>query len=168
MFKLQRISQIAVSLIPALLGILGFANNISEYRLTLDQVVTPMLTMHPVRDTISQSWRSIVNPSFISCINIFMIAVELMVGILALIGIIKMLRHLNHTNEKFFHSKTWVLGACILGIMTWGLGFFVFGGEYFLSWQHKNSPTLLAIQSDAVMYVIMMAVPYFILKSNNE
>lgn len=168
MYKLNRVCQIAVSFIPALLGILAFINNVSQYQTTLANVVTPMLSMRNVFDLSSQAWRAISNTSLMPYFSGLMMTSELAVGVLAVVGIIKMLCNLNHTNAHFQMAKQWVLLACILGILTWGIGFFIIGGEYFLSWQNKDSPPLMGLQLSAFMYVIMMVVPYFILKINKE
>jgi predicted small integral membrane protein len=168
MYKLNRVCQIAVSFIPALLGILAFINNVSQYQTTLTKIIIPMLSMRNVLDFSSQSWRAISNPSLMPYFSGLIMAAELAVGVLAGVGIINMLCNLNHTNAHFQLAKQWVLLACILGILTWGIGFFIIGGEYFLSWQNKDSPPLMGFQLSAFMYVIMMAVPYFILKINIE
>lgn len=80
---------------------------------------------------------------------------------LAAIGIVKMLTNFTKGDAEFIQAQAWVRAACVLGILIWGLGFYVFLGDFFLAWQ---TATLSYLQTAGLNYALMMAIPYLLLK----
>jgi predicted small integral membrane protein len=158
---IKRLFCMMLSVIPLLIGFLAFANNISNYDVLFTNVVKPLMTMDKVSNLAAKTFRAIDNDLLIhiAC-NLMMIA-ELSIGILTTVGLIKMGKNFYQSPEVFNQGKQWVMNACILGELIWGLGFFTMGGDYFLSWLNPN---LSDFQSGALNYVILMFIIYTLLK----
>jgi predicted small integral membrane protein len=84
---------------------------------------------------------------------------EFLVGILASIGLIKMLKNLFKSDQLFEDASSLVEYACLLGFFIWGFIFFCIGGDYFLSWKNTK---LESLQSGSLMYATLLAIVYFI------
>ncbi len=158
---LARLFQLGLALIPAFEGLLGLLNNIKGAKSTLTTVIVPLLSMQSVLPEFANSWRAIHNPELQKFAYYFLASIEGLIGILAVIGFIGMFKNLYRDDVHFIYAQAWVRAACILGILFWGLGFFVIGGDFFLSWQ---SPDLNYFQAGGLNYVLMMFIPYMLLK----
>jgi len=123
-----------LALIPVSIGILAMMNNISGFNSTMKNVIMPMLSMSHVNDTSAKALRAIHHPTLIHMAYFIVMTLEFLVGVIASIGFIKMLRHLFNLDKMFHKASIWVEYACLLGIFVWGFIFFCIGGDYFLSW----------------------------------
>ncbi len=150
---------ILLALIPLSIGILAMMNNISGFHGTMKQVIIPMFSMSHVSDTSARALRAINHPTLIHMAYFIVMSLKFLVGVLAAIGILQMLRHASKLDKMFHQASIWVEYACLLGIFVWGFIFFCIGGDYFLSWQN---PDLQSLQSGALMYVTLLAIVYFI------
>jgi predicted small integral membrane protein len=162
---ISRFLQIAVALIPACTGIFNLLNNIQGKKSTLANVIAPLLSMKNVYPEFMHSWRAIDSGAIQSLAFYFLASCEALVGLLAIIGIVKMLTGLNSDDIEFGQRQAWVRAACAWGLLVWGLGFYVFAGDFFLAWQ---SPSLGGLQAGGLNYMLMMAVPYFFLKMHEK
>ncbi len=158
---ITRLFQLALALVPAFTGLFAVMNNLEDAKSTISLVIDPLLSMNNVRPEFIHSWRAIHSPSLLSVAYFGMTSAECMVGILALIGIIKMLWAFSADHQSFSQAVAWVRAACVWGVLVWGLGFYTMGGDFFLAWQNPN---LSSLQTDGLNYVLMMAVPYVFFK----
>jgi predicted small integral membrane protein len=155
-----RLMQVGIALIPAIIGLLSLLNNITGFTDTINHVITPLITM---KGHSTQVWRSL--PEVFSVpMYIGMFIVESFIGVLALIGVIFMLRNICQV-ENFEVAKRWVYLACGWGMIVWGIGFFEIGGDWFLSWQGTD---LASFQADATRYIFMLLVTFIYLKLSKD
>ena len=160
---LNRLIQLGVAFIPACLGFTSIMNNTSGFNDTLKMVIKPLLTMDGTYGNPAQIWRALP-AGWVETLYVFAIAGETLVGVLAIIGVLLMLRHI-FSIDNFNRSKEWVYLACGLGIIVWGLGFFTIGGEWFLAWQNKN---LASFQTSAALYVLIMIAVFIYLRACSD
>ena len=156
-----RLMQIGVALIPCVIGILALVNDISAYKETLTSTIIPLITMQG--DT-AEAWRALPAP-LAPVLYIGMFTCEFLVGVLALIGIIKMIRAFGKEAATFEQAKNLVYVACGFGIIIWGLGFFEGGGDWFLSWMNNN---LAGFQQGGLNYALEMLIAFVYLKLNKD
>jgi predicted small integral membrane protein len=145
---IDRSLAILLACIPMGMGFLAFLNNISDWTHSVHEVITPLVTMEGLRDSSQFTWRSF-QPQLAPLCYGFVTTIELTVGIVALVGVISMLRKFSASRADFLASSHIAQWACTLGVITWVSFFFVIGGDWFLAWKTKN---LLFIQSDSLMY----------------
>ncbi len=158
---ISRLFQIGLALIPAFTGIFALLNNIQGMNDTLTHVLQPLFAMQNVSPEFLHSWRAIHSEGIVKGAYFFMMSGETLVGILAIISIIKMVIGFRESHHEFNRDQAWARAACVLGFLVWGLGFYTIAGDYFLAWQTQN---LADLQSSGLHYVLMMAIPYFFLK----
>ncbi|MES2204866.1 MAG: DUF2165 family protein [Pseudomonadota bacterium] len=158
---LARLFQIGLALIPAFEGILGLLNDLEGAKSTLASVIVPLLSMQTVQPEFVHSWRGIHNPALQEMAYYFLASLEGVIGLLAIISIVGMIKNFRQDDVHFLHSQAWARGACMFGILIWGFGFFVIGGDFFLAWQ---SSSLGYFQGGGLNYALMMFIPYTLLK----
>ena len=158
---LARLFQLGLALIPAFEGVLGLLNDFEGAQSTLSGVIVPLLSMQTVQPEFIHSWRAIHSSGLQEFAYYFLASLEGVIGLLAIIGIIGMIKNFRGDNEHFMYAQAWVRAACVFGMLIWGLGFFVVGGDFFLSWQ---SSTLGYFQAGGLNYALMMFIPYMLLK----
>ncbi|HYF98408.1 MAG TPA: DUF2165 family protein [Coxiellaceae bacterium] len=160
---LFRVLQISIALIPLLMGLFAFLNGLDIFKLSVQTVVDPLITLQGDH---AQSWRAL--PANVApYIYTLMFIGEGVVGLLALCGVISMLLHIGKPSEQFEQSKQWVYLACVWGTLVWGLGFFEIGGDWFLAWTSNNA-VISGLQQGALMYVLLLWVVFFYLKQLTE
>jgi predicted small integral membrane protein len=155
-----RLDQIGVALIPAVIGILALLNDATGFTGTVSSIIKPLLTM--AGNSSNQEWRALP-ASMANVVYTLMFLGEFLVGVLATIGIILMLKNINQTPEKFEKAKCWVYAACGWGIIIWGFGFFEIGGDWFLAWMSSNA-NISSIQQGGLNYSLMMLICFVYLK----
>lgn len=158
-----RLIQIGLSLIPTLIGVLALINDVTSFKASVQSMIQPMITM---QGNVANAWRGLP-PSFAPYLYTIMFMSEFIVGILAFIGVIGMVRNLFKPARDFEHSKHWVYIACLWGTLVWGLGFFEGGGDWFLAWM-SNNPGVSGLQQGALMYVVELFFVFFYLKYCHE
>ncbi len=157
---INRLSQIGVSLILVVIGFLAALNDITSFSGMVHSVINPLITMEGVAE---QHWRAL--PSVLGpFLYTLMFLAEFSMGVLALIGIIFMLKNIRQPSPVFENAKRWVYLACGWGIIIWGLLFFE-GGDWFLSWENEK---LDSFQQGALMYVIEILTVFIYLKLSDE
>lgn len=146
---IDRVFAVLLAMIPMGMGFLAFVNNISDWSHSVHDVITPLLTLDALRDAPQFSWRAFPAHLVPVCYG-FVTTIELTVGVVALVGVIAMLRQFGAATADFIVACRIAQRACTLGVITWLSFFFVVGGDWFLAWKTKD---LLFIQSDSLMYV---------------
>ena len=158
-----RLFQLLLALIPFFLGALGFVNSLRMKEHTLNSVIKPMLTMQ--ERGLEFSLRAIHSDVAAQLLFYGMSFAEGLAGLLALWGIVRMLRSFCRDHDEFCRAHAWARAACVWGFLVWGLGFYTLAGDYFLSWQVT---TLGMLQSKGFDYAIIMAVTYLLLKAHER
>lgn len=149
-----RITKVLIALIPAFLGLFALLNNISDYRGTLDNVLYPIMCMTDTFDNPAQTWRKICSVPLLHGIFISVIGLETVIGGLGCYGVYRMARAVRAAPAEFMAACRVTSLACLLGILVWGLGFFVIIGDWFLAWQGGFKP----FRTDGLVYSGMMVI----------
>ena len=149
--KSVRLSVILVSLFPALWGVLALLNNFSSFSSTSEFAIYPIISMQDTHVLESQTWRAIDSMLLAKIALVMITLVETMAGVLAFIGIFKMIKHINSDIELFNRAKSYVVIASSLAVLIWGIGFCIIAGDYFLTWQSASS---YAVQIGGLIYCI--------------
>lgn len=84
------------------------------------------------------SWRAIADPFLHHAAYSLIISAQIAVGVLCLVGAIRLWQRRNHTAERFNQAKALAVGGLALAFSLWFFGFMVVGGEWFQMWR---SPT---------------------------
>jgi predicted small integral membrane protein len=155
---LLRLDQIGVALIPAIIGILALINDVTSFTDTVNSVVKPLITLQ--NNGSHQLWRALP-ASVADTAYVAMFVSEFIMGLLALVGIILMIKNIRGSVEAFEKAKNWIYLACGWGIIVWGLGFFEIGGDWFLAWQNND---LASFQQGSLNYVLEIFVAFVYLK----
>lgn len=158
-----RLFQLGLALIPAFEGLLAVVNDIEGAKSTLQSVIIPLFSMQTVQPEFIDSWRAIHASGLQIFAYFFLVGFEGLVGVFAIIGLIKMLKNFTHDHIVFIQAQTWVRAACMLGILIWGFGFFVMGSDFFLAWQ-SSAAALGGFQTGGLDYALMMFIPYLLFK----
>jgi len=137
--KTIRWSLILMALFPTLLGLLAFLNNTSGFADTVKYAVGPTIAMTDTYGNSAQIWRAMTAPIFAQIALIMITLFETAAGITGAIAIYKMIKTINAPFEAFQKAKAFLVLACTLAILVWGIGFVVIAGEFFLSWQSKTT-----------------------------
>jgi predicted small integral membrane protein len=161
---IDRVLAIVLAIIPAGMGFLAFLNNLSDWTHSVNEVVTPLVTMEALRDAPQFHWRALPAGVAPVCYG-FVTTFELTVGIVAAAGIASMLRKFSAPYAEFAASSRIAQRACTLGACTWLIFFFVIGGDWFLAWKNQK---LLFIQSDSLMYAAAATVVLFALRATES
>lgn len=162
----KRLPCIIMSLFPALWGIFSFLNNTADFSGTAENAVKPLLAMTDTYGISGETWRAITT-SWAPYVGLAMItAVETLAGVLATIGLVKMLINLGGSYAKFSTGKNWaILGACC-AVAVWGIGFMVVGGDWFMAWEAKENS--LNTQLGALLYALPSMMCLVIMLSHKE
>ncbi|MEJ5079955.1 MULTISPECIES: DUF2165 family protein [unclassified Ochrobactrum] len=154
----KRIACIVMALFPALWGLFSFLNNTADFPGTAQHAVAPLLSMADTYGNPALTWRAIT-ASWAPYVGLAGItAMETLAGILATIGVIKMIANIGKDYSAFSNGKAWAMLGALCAIAVWGIGFMVVAGDWFMAWQAKENP--LNTQLGALIYALpsMMAV----------
>ena len=163
--KADRVLLIAIALIPACMGIFAFLNNLSGWEETVARMVEPMFSMEGTFGNPAQTWRAIDNPTFANLSYLSVFVIEGLFGLLAIVGIVIMLRRFGRPAAEFVRGIRLVKTACVVAIFVYGFFFFTIGGDWFLAWQN---PDLGGLQKDAVNYGVIVTLAYIVLDSRTR
>lgn len=150
----MRLTTAFIAIIPACLGSFAVLNDVSDYGGTLSKVLLPIACMQNTFHNPAQTWRALCSLRPLDAIFRVVIAVELVVGLLGIVGVYRILRAIRGSSEDFSTSCTTTALACRIGIIVWGLGFFVILGDWFLAWQGP----MKGFQTDGLGYSLMMLI----------
>lgn len=154
----KRLACIVMALFPALWGLFSFFNNTADFAGTAQNAVAPLFSMVDTYGNPALTWRAI-NIEWAPYVGLGAItAMETLAGILASVGVLKMIISLGKDYSTFSSGKAWAMMGALCAIAVWGLGFMVVAGDWFMAWQAKENP--LNTQLGALLYTLpsMMAV----------
>ncbi len=118
----KRISCIVMALFPALWGLFSFLNNTADFSGTAQYAVAPLLSMTDTYGNPALTWRAIT-ASWAPYVGLAGItAMETLAGILATIGVIKMITNIGKDYTAFANGKAWAMLGGLCAIAVWGLG----------------------------------------------
>ena len=112
-------------------------NNIFDYN-TNFRFVSMVAKMDDTFSKQVNGWRSINNVLLHHVMFILIIAGELLIAILLLLGGLRMINKLNSETIEFKNAKKYTSLGLSLGVLLWFTVFITIGGEWFLMWQSKN------------------------------
>jgi predicted small integral membrane protein len=162
----KRAGCIIMALFPALWGIFGFLNNVSDFRGTAEHAVAPLLSMQDTYGVADESWRAITT-SWAPYVGLGMItAMEAMAGMLALIGVFIMILNFRQNYDPFAKGKVWAMLGALCAISVWGLGFMVVAGDWFMAWQAAKNP--LNTQLGAMLYALPCMIAILVMMIHKE
>ena len=162
---LERTLLIAVGLIPACMGVFAFLNNLSGWDETVLRVVYPMINMEGTFSNPAQTWRAVDSMALANTLYVFVFVIEGLFGLLALAGVVAMIRNFSASNSDFVSAIRIVRTACLIAVFVYGFFFFTTGGDWFLAWQN---PDLDGLQQDAVNYSMIIIIAFVILDSGKR
>ncbi|MCY4341774.1 MAG: DUF2165 family protein [Gammaproteobacteria bacterium] len=157
----NRILQTALAFVPVCMGLFAFLNNVTDWNGTMERVTFPLLSMEGNTASDTQGWRAAGSPALAHLTYGFVIALELLMGLLAAFGAVGMIRHRKGSLADFRRSGHWVGLACLLGAFIYCFIFFTIGGDWFLAWKNEN---LLFLQSDSLNYAAVLAIVFLYLR----
>jgi len=160
----KRLALIVMALFPALWGLLGDLNNVTDFSGAATNAVAPMIAMTNTYGT--QTWRAITAPWAAPVGLSVIMAVETAAGVFGAIGVVVMLVNLNGSATAFARGKAWMILGCLSGILVWGVGFMVVAGDWFLAWQAKQDP--LSTQEGAMIYFLPCALALIVAMIHRE
>ena len=152
----KRLALVVMALFPALWGVLGDLNNVSDFSNTANTAVRPMLAMTNTYGNPWQTWRAITADWAAPAGLVVIMALETMTGVLGVIAIVAMLVNIRGSVAAFGRAKAWMILACLFAVLVWGVGFMVVAGDWFLAWEAKTDP--LATQLGAMIYFLPCAL----------
>lgn len=120
-----------------LLGAIVFIGNVTDYN-TNFQFVSHVLRMDTIFPDSKIHYRSIQSPVFHHVVYIFIIILELIIGILAWMSCWKMGKHFKSEFRVFHAQKKLGIAAIFVGIFLWFVIFQMGGGEWFAMWQSSE------------------------------
>ncbi len=160
-----RVMAIALSLIPAANGLTIFFNNIFIWREEVQRMTVPLLSMEGTNKSPSHMWRAIDSESVAILCHFFVLTFPLLIGVMASIGIARMLRALVADKATFLKGVCLVKYSCLVGLFLWGFLFTVVAGNWFLSWQN---PDLSFLHLDGLLYSALVMFVYFSLHTMSK
>ncbi|MEI9900739.1 MAG: DUF2165 family protein [Hyphomicrobium sp.] len=152
----QRLALIVMGLFPAIWGLLGLLNDVTDFNDTLVNAVKPLIGMASTYGNPWQTWRAITAPWAAPVALIGIITVETLAGIFGTVGVILMLVRIRSSAAAFERGKVWMIFGSLFGVIIWGLGFMVIAGDWFLAWEAKTQP--LSTQIGAMIYFVPCAI----------
>ena len=132
-----RIAKILLILSAGIFCLLVGYNNIVDYgsNFMFVQHVLTMDTTFP--DNAVRAERAILDPQLHRAAYWIIIAAELFIGAICLVGALRLLVSLTASAERFNAAKSIAVVGLAGGMLFWFLGFLVVGGEWFQMWQSQ-------------------------------
>jgi predicted small integral membrane protein len=162
----KRLALIVMALFPALWGLLGDLNNVTDFAGTANNAVKPMISMTNTYGNPSQTWRAITAPWAAPVGLVIIMTVETIAGILGTLSIVVMLANIRGSVTAFARGKGWMILSCLCAILVWGVGFMVVAGDWFLAWEASKDP--LSTQLGAMIYFLPCAIALIVAMIHHE
>jgi predicted small integral membrane protein len=161
----KRLALVVMGLFPALWGLLGGLNNLTDFSGTAEHAVRPIIAMTSTYGNPLQSWRAISAPWAAPVGLVLITTMETATGIFSLVGVLVMLANIRGASADFAKGKAWMILGCLCAILVWGVGFLVVAGDWFLAWQAKDP---LAVQGGAMIYFLPCALALIVAITHRE
>src|SRR5271166_4212407 len=155
-----------MALFPALWGLLGDLNNVTDFSGTSTNAVAPLIAMTNTYGDPWQTWRAITAPWAAPVGLILIMAVETTAGVLGAVSIVVMLANIRGSAADFARGKAWMILACLAAVLIWGVGFMVVAGDWFLAWEASKDP--LSTQLGAMIYFLPCALALIVAMIHHE
>ncbi len=165
-YYVKRLACIIIALFPALWGLFSFLNNTADFSGTAQNAVAPLLAMTDTYGNPGLTWRAITANWAPYAGMAAITTMETLAGILASIGVIKMLISIGKDYQAFSRGKAWAMLGALCAISVWGIGFMVVAGDWFMAWQAKENP--LNTQLGALLYALPAMMTVVILMLHKE
>jgi predicted small integral membrane protein len=153
---IKRLALIVMALFPALWGLLGDLNNVTDFTGTANNAVKPMIEMTNTFGNPWQTWRAIMAPLAPQVGLIVIMAMETATGVFGAVAVVVMLANLRGSAAAFAKGKAWMILGCLSAILVWGVGFMIVAGDWFLAWEASKDP--LSTQLGAMIYFLPCAL----------
>lgn len=138
----------------------------ADFEGTARNAVAPILSMKDTYQNPFLMWRSI-NTDWAAFFGLGVItALEAIAGTLATIGVIIMVVKLKSPYSDFQRGKSFAILGSIIAILIWGIGFMIFAGDWFMSWQSSDNP--LSVQLGAMIYMLPCTLSLLLLIFHKE
>ncbi len=160
---MTRLTMCIAALVVGLIGLLAFldnANNLQSGFAAVQYVVSE--AEQPVYKNFGPTINS---PIIFWAMFLFIMAVELAVGVLGFWGLTQMIQSRSADSSSFQSAKSKAVLAAGLGMLLWYGAFVVVGEMYFNFWQ--TAPGLGSAEG-AFRYGTVCAVLYFFLSARND
>ena len=112
-------------------------DNIIDYGVNLAGVER-VLSMDTIFPTSRLTWRAITSPIAQNGAYWLIIASELLIGLLCVLGAVRLWIARRGTVKAFQAAKQLAVIGLVFGFTLWFFGFLVIAGEWFLMWQSKD------------------------------
>jgi predicted small integral membrane protein len=129
-----RVSKVILVASIGLLALIIVINNVTDYD-TNFQYVYHVLTMDTIFPNSTLTWRAIDNPTLQRLAYGLVIATEVTITLLCLVGAGQLFRAIFAPGADFNRAKTTAIYGLTLAFVFWFVGFMVLGGEWFAMWQ---------------------------------
>ncbi|CDZ77200.1 hypothetical protein BN59_01482 [Legionella massiliensis] len=130
-----RISKILLVAALAFYCLLSAFTNINDYQ-AIVQGVSHVFMMDSLMPHTSITYRAITSPILHYTGFIFIIALEILTGVLCGLGAYKLFRVKNEDAATFNRAKKTAVAGLTLGFLTWQVIFMSIGGEWFGMWMN--------------------------------
>lgn len=131
-----RAAKVLLVLMIGLFSLLVGVDNIIDYG-TNYAFVQHVLSMDTVFPSTTLKWRAIESPALYHVGYAFIIAAELLAGVLCVYGARSMWRERQAPARQFNASKDVAVAGLVTGFALWFFGFMTVGGEWFQMWQSQ-------------------------------
>ncbi|MGY4535397.1 putative small integral membrane protein [Pseudomonas sp. TE3786] len=129
-----RITKLVMVAMVGLFALLVGADNILDYG-TNFSYVQHVLAMDTVPPSTLQHWRAISSPLVHHLTYALIIACELAIGVICLLGALRLSWARACRAAQFNAAKRTAIVGLVLGFALWFFGFMVVGGEWFQMWR---------------------------------
>ena len=149
-----------VAAIAVLFSIVAFGN-ITDYG-TNFAFVQHVLSMDTLFPTTTITYRAITSPALHRLAYAAIIATEIVIALLCLLGALALLRVLHGPAERFNRAKPLAIAGLTLGFLLCQFGFITIGGEWFGMWmsqQWNGVPDAFRYLTTLILILIFVAMP---------
>jgi predicted small integral membrane protein len=132
----NRLIRIIFGIAIGLYMLLVCINNITDYGANF-QFVSKVTGMEDIFSREKNGWRAVDSRSLQNLFYLLIIAWELLITVLVVLGVVRMLRALKAEAAEFKKSGKLLGLGLFLGVILWFTAFVTVGAEWFLMWQSK-------------------------------
>jgi predicted small integral membrane protein len=109
----KRLGLVVMALFPALWGLLGGLNNLTDFTGTANNAVKPLIAMTNTYQNPLQTWRAITAPWAAPLGLALITTMETAAGIVSLVGLVVMLANIRAGAADFAKGKAWMILGCL-------------------------------------------------------
>jgi predicted small integral membrane protein len=132
-----RLAKILLVLMIGVFSLLVGLDNIIDYG-TNFAFVQHVMSMDTVFPSNTLTWRAITSPFLHHAAYAFIISLELLTGVLCVLGAWRLWQAREQGGFAFDAAKPVAIAGLVSGFGLWFFGFMVVGGEWFQMWQSQT------------------------------